>query len=144
LPHRKESVKELFLTKASEKSVIKYSEVYRIFEDDKSELISELTWRGCVWETVEEVCNEISTLNGAIYYSMLSNKNNVPEDVFWFSFFSHRKDEYEKDTGNSLTSYDSFTPDQKKSIAEYERKGVYRHAARFYKKVDGRWDRIYL
>jgi len=143
LPHRKSAVKDLFLAKASERSTIKYPEVYKLFEDDKSDSVSQSTWKGCVWETVEEVCREIATLNGAIYYSMLSNKNNVPEDVFWFSFFSHRKEEYEKDTGTALPQNYSFTLEQKRSIAEYERERVYRHSKRFYQKTSGRWGRIY-
>ena len=134
LPHRKKSVKDLFLNRASTGSVIRYPEIYRIFEDDKSELISELTWRGCVWETVEEVCSEISTLRGAIYYSMLSNRNGVPEDVFWSAFRINRKEEYEEDTGNLLPGlFEELTLDQKKSVANYERSRVYRHYNKYHR-----------
>lgn len=128
LPHRKTTVKELLLNRAAASSVIKYPEMYQIFEDDKSDSIDELTWKGCVWETVEEVCSEISSLRGAFYYSMLSNKHGVPEDVFWSVFILNRKEEYENDTGTTLP--DTLEPlplDLKKTIAQYERSRVYQH-----------------
>jgi hypothetical protein len=134
LPHRKSAVRDLYISKAHTQSVIKYQEVYKIFEEDKDPNIAQLTWRGCVWETVEDVCKEIATLQGAIYYSMLSNRNNVPEDVFWESFISHRKEQYEKDTNILLSYHSVLTLEQKISIANYERERVYRHANKYYKK----------
>ncbi len=130
--HRKSEVERLLLTKARANTVIKYHEVYDLFEMDKPSCASDLIWRGCVWETVEEVARQLSSPDGAIYYAMLSNRKGVPEDVFWWYFIRSRKTEYEADTGKNLTNVESLNDAHKLEIAHYERLRVYRHVAKYH------------
>lgn len=137
--HKKAAVKDLLLSRAYAMSVVKYSEMYEIFEDEKAEGISHLTWRGCVWETVEDVCAEISSREGAIYYSLLSNRNGIPEDVFWTSFRTWRKDEYEGYFKKALPPESELSMGERVEMANFERSRVYRHARKYYQNINGAW-----
>lgn len=127
ISERKKEVRNLLLSAARNKIDIKYSEMYKIFEREKLQDISFLTWRHSVWMTVEEVCSETSTPEGAIYYSLLSNKNNIPEDVFVEVILRYRKSAYEERFGVTLPDFAEFDIGTKQSLINYERSRVYRH-----------------
>lgn len=127
LPERKEEVKSLLLTAARKKRDVKYPQMYRIFAEEKEQDVSPLTWRHSVWITVEEVCNEISTPAGAIYYSLLSNKKSVPENEFIEIVYRYRKHEYEKVFDVSLPNFCDFDYELKCRLIQFERSRVYRH-----------------
>ncbi|WP_439504215.1 hypothetical protein [Methylophaga sp.] len=127
LPERKEEVRDLLLTAARKKKVIKYPQMYSIFEEEKEQDVSFLTWRNSVWITVEEVCNEISTPEGAIYYSLLSNKNNVPENEFIRIVYRYRNKEYQERFNVSLPQFEDFDDEFKLKLIQFERSRVYRH-----------------
>lgn len=101
--------------------------MYNIFEKEKEQYISFLTWRHSVWMTVEDVCKELSTPEGAIYYSLLSDKNNIPEDEFINIIYRYRKDDYEEKLNTKLPSFVELDGIQKKNLIEFERSRVYRH-----------------
>lgn len=124
---RKEEVRNLLLFAARNKLDIKYSEMYEIFAREKLLDIGFLTWRHSVWMTVEEVCRETSTPEGAIYYSLLSNKNDIPEDEFVEIILRYRKSEYEERFGVTLPDFAEFDIATKQSLINYERSRVYRH-----------------
>lgn len=75
----------------------------------------------------EDVCKELSTPEGTIYYSLLSNKNNTPEDEFIGIIYRYRKDAYEKNLKTNLPPFAQLDGDQKKSLISFERSRVYRH-----------------
>lgn len=127
ISERKEEVRNLLLFAARNKLDIKYSEMYKIFAREKLQDISFLTWRHSVWMTVEAVCSEISTPEGAIYYSLLSNKNNIPEDEFVEVILRYRKSEYEERFGVTLPDFGEFDTGTKQCVINYERARVYRH-----------------
>ncbi|WP_040391602.1 hypothetical protein [Cellvibrio sp. BR] len=127
IEERKEEVRKLLLNAARNRSDIKYSEMYNIFSREKEQDISFLTWRHSVWMTVEDVCSEISTPEGAIYYSLLSNKNNIPENEFIEIILRYRKSVYQEKLGTTLPSFGEFDIFAKKRLIDFERGRVYRH-----------------
>jgi len=141
--HRKSQVKDLLLSRAHAHSVIKYSEMYGLFEPDRTACSGDSIWKGCIWNTVEEVSGELSSGDGAIYFSMLSNKDGVPQDVFWMSFLRRRRNAYEHSTQLLLPQTEGeLTLSQKVAIARFERELVYRHARKYYMKFGQQWERM--
>jgi hypothetical protein len=127
IPEKKDMVRCLLLNAARNKGVIKYPQMYNIFEKEKEQDISFLTWRHSVWMTVEDVCKELSTPEGAIYYSLLSNKNNTPEDEFISIIYRYRKNDYGEKINTILPPFTELDGNQKKSLISFERSRVYRH-----------------
>jgi hypothetical protein len=127
IPEKKDKVRNLLMSAARNKGIIKYHQMYNIFEQEKDQDISFLTWRHSVWMTVENVCKDLSTSEGAIYYSLLSNKNNTPEDEFIKIIYRYRKDEYEERLSTNLPPFANLDDFQKKSLIDFERSRVYRH-----------------
>ena len=89
-------VYELLLTSARDKSTISYQTMYNLFEEEKENFSSDGLWRNHVWDTVELVCEDISSRAGAIYYSLLANKKGFPTDYFIDSIYRARKTDYDQ------------------------------------------------
>lgn len=117
--------------------------MYGLFELDRKACSGDSIWKGCIWNTVEEVCGELSSGEGAIYFSMLSNKDGVPQDVFWMSFLKRRRSAYEQATQLLLPQTEAeLNLRQKVAIAHFERELVYRHARKYYMKFGRQWERM--
>lgn len=121
LNYKKSEVKALIVKAAESKGVIKYKNMYDIFLEEKEQEISFLTWRHSVWYTFERVCGELATLDGAIYYALMSNKRNLPEDQFWETFYRYRCEEYARKFNKTLPDISNLTLELKNELVSYER-----------------------
>jgi hypothetical protein len=140
--HRILELKNLFIGYAKKKSIIQYPIIYEFFKSDKTQSMEDKEWSNGIWNTVGIVSEEIATREGAIYDSLLANKDHgIPNDNFYDIFVVRRKHEFEQDTGLSLPSlhgmgkpqkYKALTIPLMKKMTEYERDRVYRHAAKHY------------
>lgn len=133
LEHRKSQVKSLLLARALGGSVISYSEVYQIFNEDKAKCSSELIWHRCVWTTVENVCSELASREkGPLYTAMLANKERIPKEGFWDEYALRRKKVYEQKLSVALPRVERMTMEQKQAAVAYERACVYAHARKYH------------
>ncbi len=130
-------VYELLLTSARNESTISYQTMYKLFEEEKKDFSSEGLWRNHVWDTVESVCNELSNREGAIYFSLLANKDGVPIDYFIDSIYRARETEYHQEFGIKLPTASKMSDSQKADFIDYERSRVYRHYKKYHSQNHG-------
>ena len=112
-------LENLLLQRAKAKKVIKYPEIYSIFNKSVP--------RNDVWDTFEEACRNIASSDDAIFGALMSNKDEIPESGFFDIYQNKRYDKYQK-LSNGKHILD-LSLNEKKLITEDERATVFDYAS---------------
>lgn len=119
-------IAQLLLVKATRRSAIRYSSIYKFFSPN--------TKKSTVWETFEKACNELATPSVAIYGVLMAEKDtDLPSTGFYDVYRNVRREEYLKITGGQNLQANQLSRYQMEQIAQDERLRVHRHATQINK-----------